>query len=525
MKLNSLILVGMSSLTFGLAGCPDETVADGCETATDCAAGELCVDGKCIGGRSDSGVVFTACNSDEQCQAIDPQYICNASGLCDLPAGGDPCTTTAECPIDQFCNSQSQVCVPLQTGFCREESQCSGDQCSAPAGGVGRCVECLQDSHCASNNCLANGTCAEDTCNPPCGPNEQCNLGHCVPVAGECNPPCLDTEQCVQGVCYGENGCPRNAHPEGDQCACNDGFVPNPAGSACVPMGADGGPTCDPASQQACQSQGGTWDAVNCVCLSGGTCDPPCPAGSTCQNNSCIAVTGSCTSDMDCLASGSLFMVCDPQAMVCTCDALTGFIACIISGMDFDPNLCDCDWSQLEEPDAGVPDAARADRARTDAARPDAGASDAARPDTSVFVDAAGTDAARPDAGDDVCAQNGYYGDNECDVFCPQPDPDCVGQTGWPCADDGECTSSQTYYQPFCGTGWPGGSCTAACDGNGDCDFGAWCICVASDFFGCYESYCYRGCTEDDHCREDYECVLGEPHTFSDDEYICAPAQ
>ena len=48
MKLNSLHLAGISLLTVALAGCPDETPADGCETAADCAAGELCVDGKCI---------------------------------------------------------------------------------------------------------------------------------------------------------------------------------------------------------------------------------------------------------------------------------------------------------------------------------------------------------------------------------------------------------------------------------------------------------------------------------------------
>lgn len=39
----------------------------------------------------------------------------------------------------------------------------------------------------------------------------------------------------------------------------------------------------------------------------------------------------------------------------------------------------------------------------------------------------------------DVCARNGWYGDGECDSFCPSPDPDCLGGAGFPAVGVGLC--------------------------------------------------------------------------------------
>jgi hypothetical protein len=381
---SGLILV-LGALT---AGCPTSvTTATSCKGDRDCPAGQLCVNGECFAGRADGGVT-AACYSDSQCQAIDPALVCNSAGLCDLPSTGSACTVTSDCPIDQFCNFQSQVCVALQPGYCRQASQCAGQQCSATAGGVGRCVECLTGADCPSGTCQANGTCAtgSSTCTPPCQTGETCNLGRCVPTAGDCNPPCLSTEECVQGVCYGANGCPRNAHPVDNQCACDTGYVPNASGTGCVPEGQ----SCDPQSQLACQDQGGTWDAVNCVCLSGGTCNPPCAAGTTCQNNVCIPVGGACTSALDCMmAGGGTFMTCDAASSTCVCDALQGFVMCWMFDAEFDESLCDCAWVE-EEPDAGTPvDAGQPDTARPDAAAVDSAGVDAGSPDAVVSPDAA----------------------------------------------------------------------------------------------------------------------------------------
>lgn len=35
----------------------------------------------------------------------------------------------------------------------------------------------------------------------------------------------------------------------------------------------------------------------------------------------------------------------------------------------------------------------------------------------------------KADNGEDFCADNNWYGDGECDTFCPQPDPDCDDTT------------------------------------------------------------------------------------------------
>jgi YD repeat-containing protein len=75
----------------------------------------------------------------------------------------------------------------------------------------------------------------------------------------------------------------------------------------------------------------------------------------------------------------------------------------------------------------------------------------------------------------DECAQNGWYGDGECDYFCPNFDPDCASQVdicaenGW--YGDGECDDFCPNLDPDCGqidicdqNGWYGdGECDSFC--------------------------------------------------------------
>lgn len=140
-------------LAAAIDGCQVAAVSGAtCENVSDCAANEACVNGTCVGP--------TICNTDDQCPS---GQICGGSGFCeaepDLP---DTCTVTANCPINAYCNTalEQPACVALQPGACREQSQCSGQVCSALPGGVGRCVDCLRNSDCPSNQCLSTGTCA-----------------------------------------------------------------------------------------------------------------------------------------------------------------------------------------------------------------------------------------------------------------------------------------------------------------------------------------------------------------------------
>ncbi len=49
-----------------------------------------------------------------------------------------------------------------------------------------------------------------------------------------------------------------------------------------------------------------------------------------------------------------------------------------------------------------------------------------------TFIRADGDTPTYDPPGGDVCAENGWYGDFECDTFCPLPDPDCGGSAGSP---------------------------------------------------------------------------------------------
>lgn len=60
----------------------------------------------------------------------------------------------------------------------------------------------------------------------------------------------------------------------------------------------------------------------------------------------------------------------------------------------------------------------------------------------------------------DLCADRGWYGDGECDVFCGEPDPDCAT----PCAAaGGECVG---VYPGACADGVIGDGDTFSCGGG-----------------------------------------------------------
>ena len=465
------MIAGGLGLAVWITGCPPQVTETTCTTRSDCPSGQNCVNEKCVASTGDAAVT-AACYSDEQCRRINPNMFCNSSGLCDFQ-GTTGCTVTTDCPDDQFCNFQSQVCIELQPGFCRNSTQCGGKKCSATAGGVGRCVDCMANADCDGGACNSNGTCGASGCVPACQSGYTCNINQCVPIAGDCNPPCVSGENCQQGVCYGANGCPRHAHPVNNQCACDDGYQPNAAGNGCVSTTGE----CDAQQAAVCTQQGGQWDNTNCVCLSGGNCSPPCSVGTVCQGTTCVPVTGSCdpADPTGCmLTSPTMFFTCDATSNTCVCDALTGFIACWVNDMDFDEAACDCDWSSVQT-DAGTPyDAGRPDTAQHDARQPDSSGHDARRPDAAT-ADAGGTQA--------------------------QP-----GQVGAPCTDSAQCTELSGAR---CYTDWPGGYCDKVCDWDNyeDCGTNAYCACEDLGMFRCRAASCYHLCESVADCRSGYSCI------------------
>lgn len=87
---------------------------------------------------------------------------------------------------------------------------------------------------------------------------------------------------------------------------------------------------------------------------------------------------------------------------------------------------------------------------------PTGGESTDATPDREYTRDEARAAAGKTDHGFDICDWMGWYGDDICDEFCPEPDPDCAGS----CRSDLDCP------QPLC---LPGGPCPSSVCVDGEC--------------------------------------------------------
>lgn len=197
------------ALSWLLLGCDDETPTRSCTDASDCRAGEVCLDGTCR--------ELTGCNSDDDCtenqRCID--------GLCQQDFG---CTVDGDCGPGWRCNADG-VCVedrtnpdadvPLPDGDtppeCTDDAECDGDFC---IGGV--C--CSLDRVCGDACCGDLQTCFASACVTPgaiCVRQTDCEEGeYCEPALGEPpgpppGPECLSppaTGRCLElpPPCEGE---------------------------------------------------------------------------------------------------------------------------------------------------------------------------------------------------------------------------------------------------------------------------------------------------------------------------------
>ena len=141
----------------------------------------------------------------------------------------------------------------------------------------------------------------------------------------------------------------------------------------------------------------------------------------------------------------------------------------------------------------------------------------------------------------DQCAENGWYGDGECDLFCPRPDPDCGAadiceQNGW--YGDGECDEFCPRPDPDCETfdvceenGWYNdGECDDLCP-RPDPDCQMFDICEENGWYndGECDTFCPQpdpDCGETDWCADlgfygdgfcDYECPQPDPDCGAQD--------
>ncbi|MBM4355529.1 MAG: hypothetical protein FJ109_17360, partial [Deltaproteobacteria bacterium] len=314
-----------------MQGCVHKFNKNPCDDGNLCTAGDLCLDGACVGGKAakcDDGNLCTAdsCNPAQGCVFAPNADACDDSNACTL---GDQCKNgwcaagaPLKCGDDNPCTDDS--CDPLSgcqhlpnQAPCDDGNPCTvGDKC-----GSGTCqpgaskLSCLDNNPCTTDSCDAGKGCQnvpnQDPCDDAnaCTTGDQCAAGACMP--GETPLPCDDANPCTDDGCIPALGCTHkvntlpcddgSACTVGDKCAaglCVPGNAPLPCDDA-NPCTDDG---CLPA--QGCTHVDNTLpcnDGNACTqddaCASG-TCksgDPiNCDDGNPCTTDGCQPITG-CT--------------------------------------------------------------------------------------------------------------------------------------------------------------------------------------------------------------------------------------
>jgi hypothetical protein len=183
------------------------------------------------------------------------------------------CQSDFDCPLDAFCDPETNSCVAYDLGICLTDGDCPvGSYCERSDGGcyIPAIAECRADRDCASGfecdfrdscrpqtdgTCLADGdcpgdalcienlcteitdtcqfdfqcsagfACANNRCRFLCGPDTSCPTGTacedalCQPTVGECvdSSECPDlTTNCVEGTCL--RRCDEGCAPDTEIC-------------------------------------------------------------------------------------------------------------------------------------------------------------------------------------------------------------------------------------------------------------------------------------------------------------------
>ncbi len=171
--------------------CQGGTCGDPCGGDLDCAGDQRCVDARCAGAEP--------CASDLDCPGVErcrdvacrpPDCALSAdcpAGVClDAVCAAEPpfaCSDAAPCRPGQICAGPA-VCAP--DGGCIDDAECPG---RAPiCDGIGRCVACVVDAHCAAA--------------------ERCEGNRCVPGAAcDADADCPGSRVCIGGICAPADGC------------------------------------------------------------------------------------------------------------------------------------------------------------------------------------------------------------------------------------------------------------------------------------------------------------------------------
>lgn len=251
-----------------------------CQGDADCCSGYRCNFGTCVPEN-------VGCQSDDECEAIDPEYPRCVDGQC-----------VQECINDIDCPLPGQVCV---------NNHCISPDCTVDSCDPGQWCD-VNDGQCKPG-CDENSDCVSpQTCNyttHQCGQTDCCG-GICDPQTHYCDSL---TCQCVES-CQTDADCPTNFTCNAGRCWCTD--LACPAGTSC--------------NQQTGEC---VQDTVQC------TTDADCPAGWTCNQG-----TGQCESSGTGQEGDMCFgdAQCDAAAGL-LCDSSLFCIGCAIADPNFNPTF------------------------------------------------------------------------------------------------------------------------------------------------------------------------------------------
>ena len=371
-----------------------------CSTTAECDAGSTCAAGACIVGGA------SGCTTDLDCDPASAQ-LCQY-GICVAGAGtpettNADCVATVDCPTTQFCNSSSGVCVALLEGWCRLDSQCSGETlaCSNKLQGgqdfPGRCVQCNEAADCGGAACVSPGICEAEALG--CPPNSSAVAGggcRCDPAfsddgAGNCivNPvvgagagegegegegegagegegnPVQGSDSCTtEGECYERHDYNWTCDSAVGACTCDELWLEvicdagyDLAACACGNNGGSGGGGGTSTANQECFSDS---DCGDLLCIFSGAADlfdpgyckvacttnSECSAGLTCMDNALADGSGFCATVVNAGGScqSSIYQVDFSSDVLCDGGA-TAILDCF-------SNRCEtvCDWPNKSGP-------------------------------------------------------------------------------------------------------------------------------------------------------------------------------
>jgi len=344
-----------------------------CDDADPCTVGDECVDGGCKGIS-----VACECQTDEECQVLGDNDLCNGTLVCDKSKWPYHCitdpATVVQCPPsegkDAFCyklacEGEVGICVafPDHEGFaCSDGNACSlGDTCKQSVCMGPDLANCNDGNPCTQDSCDPAVGCVNTPNSLPCEDGNACTTGD-VCLDGACKSTdaadCDDGNLCTDDSCDPLTGC-KHAH---NALECNDGNLCT-TGDQCIAgaCAADGILVCDdanPCTDDSCNpAVGCVHDANSVACSDGdkctvgdvcdaGQCKPgpalPCDDGNVCTNDSCDPLTG-CKHAANALE-------CDDLDACTTGDHCDGGKCVAASALDCDDaNACTTDWCDVKQ--------------------------------------------------------------------------------------------------------------------------------------------------------------------------------